>query len=337
MAETGNNGGAFDKKPKIGLALGSGAARGLAHIGVLNALDDAGIAIDYIAGSSIGGLIAASYASDSIDRIVDFADQADWRQMTSYFDFNFPQQGLLEGRRWMELMDSFVSADEFSELRIPICIIATELMSGREVRILEGNLARAMRASTSLPGIFNPYLLNNSLMVDGGISNPIPIDVVREMGADIVIAVNLNTNLLERNERKKSFRSTNKVSRRARLEARLNRSKSPPEWIPDSLEERYSEFQQSIRKSMLNWVRDDKDEKTRDINIFDVITNSINIMEYQVTQNKLRSDPPDILIEPELDHLNLLDYHEAEKTIGEGYEKMQDKIADLHRAAGIRK
>jgi len=319
----------FKASPKIGLALGSGAARGLAHIGVLNALDDAGIPIDYIAGSSIGALVGAAYAADSMNRIVEFINQSDWRKMAGYFDFNFPQKGLLIGRRWMDMMNSFLAVDTFEELNVPLCITATELMTGAEIRLCEGNLPQALRASTSLPGIFNPFELNGSLMVDGGITNPIPIDVARSLGADIVIAVNLNTNIVQRNERKKSIRSSNKISRKTQIKNRLQQPKSPPDWVPQSLEEKYADFQQSIRQSLLQWVRDDQKDKTRELNIFDIITNSINIMEYQITQTKLQQEPPDILIEPELDHLNLLDYHEAESTISEGYRKMQEQIETL--------
>jgi len=322
---------AFKQNKKIGLALGSGAARGLAHIGVLKAIDDAELPIDYLAGSSIGALIAATYASDNLDKIISFLDDAEWRQMAGYFDFNFPQRGLLEGRRWMELMAYFVEVERFTQLRVPLCVITTELITGNEVRLYDGDLNAALRASTSLPGIFNPFELDGTLMVDGGITNPIPIDSVRHMGAEIVIAVNLNTNLEKRNVRKKTIRSSRKKSRKVKLQDLLKQEKTPPSWIPQSLEERYSDFQRSIRDSLLRWLQDDAESKPREVNILDVITNSINIMEYQITENKLAKEPPDILIEPELDHLNILDYHDAEHTIAEGYYKMEQKMDDLKR------
>ena len=331
MVSTDTDKKAFKQDKRIGLALGSGAARGLAHIGVLQALDDAGVRIHYLAGSSIGALIAATYASGNMHKIVDFLDNTEWRKMAGYFDFNFPQQGLLEGQRWMELMAYFTGVKTFTQLKIPLCVITTELITGHEVRLYDGDLTAALRASTSLPGIFNPFEMDGTLMVDGGITNPIPIDAASHMGAEIVIAVNLNTNLEKRNVRKKTIRSSRKKSRKVKLQDLLKQKKTPPSWIPQSLEERYSDFQRSIRDSLLRWLQDDAESKPREVNILDVITNSINIMEYQITENKLLKQPPDILIEPELDHLNILDYHDAEHTIAEGYRKMKQKIPELNR------
>lgn len=177
------------KRPKIGLALGSGGLRGLAHVGVLRVLERENIPIDYMAGCSIGSLIGALYASglalDDIEKLAKHLKRRHW------LDFVVPKMGLFSGERVLNMIQILTKKKTFDQLRIPLSVVATELHEGREIIFDSGEVASAVRASVSVPGIFIPFEISGMMLVDGAVLNPTPIDVVRKMGADIVIAVDL--------------------------------------------------------------------------------------------------------------------------------------------------
>jgi NTE family protein len=176
-------------RPKIGVVLGSGGLRGLAHIGVLKILERENIPIDYIAGCSIGSLIGALYCSGhNPETILQLAKHLKPRH---WMDFMISKMGIVSGEKVLEIIHLLTKGKNFSELSIPLAIVATDIKQGKEVIFTEGNVATAVRASISVPGIFVPFCLKDMLLVDGAVLNPTPIDVVRKMGADIVIAVDL--------------------------------------------------------------------------------------------------------------------------------------------------
>jgi len=180
------------KQHQIGLALGSGGAKGLAHIGVLKVLEDNNIPIDSIAGSSIGALIGGFYAATrDITEIEQIALKTNWRQMLSLIDPSL-HLGLLGGKKVRYFIDSYIDKIHFKNLKIPLTIIATDIKSGEVVFINEGNVASAIRASISFPLVFEPVKRGMKLLADGGLSLPVPVETVRKMGAGIVIAVNLD-------------------------------------------------------------------------------------------------------------------------------------------------
>ncbi len=188
---------AENKRPKIGLALGSGGPRGLAHIGVIKVLEENNIPIDFIAGSSVGSLIGGLYAlTKDIDAMAEIALRTNRRKLVSLLrPFSLSFSGLLKGLNLERFFDrEFGPGKKFSDLKIPFVSVATDIKTGEEIRLNNGYLNRAIRASISLPLIFNPVKINGRFLVDGGLVNPVPDNVVREMGADIVIAVNLFPN-----------------------------------------------------------------------------------------------------------------------------------------------
>jgi NTE family protein len=317
----------------LGIALGSGAARGIAHLGVIKALEEADIPIHYIAGSSIGSLIGASYASGGMLQLREFLETVNWKVMASYLDFTFPQRGLLEGQKLSHLIEMLLPVRTFQELEYPFCAVATDLRTGEEVRMMEGDLIEAIRSSLSLPGIFTPHTLNDRYLVDGGLVNPLPVDVVKSMGADVVLAVDLHHHLHKRNQRKKKLKSRRKNGTLQQLRPLVNNagSTNSPKWIPRPLEERYRTFEDSVRQSVNRWLQDEEMEEDREPNIFDVIANSINIMEHRITQSKLSTDPPDILIKPDVAHLNLFDYDDSEATIAAGYESTKQHLDQIRQ------
>lgn len=176
----------------VGLVLGSGGARGWAHIGVIRALTEANIPITYVAGSSIGALVGAIYTAGELDDLEELVRSLDWRTVISYFDVVFPRSGLLDGNRVYELLSDHLRDMKIEDAEIKFCCVATDLLAGKEVRLQSGAMVDAVRSSISIPGVFTPFQRGDCFLGDGGIVNPVPVDVVKDMGADIIVAVNLN-------------------------------------------------------------------------------------------------------------------------------------------------
>lgn len=178
------------EQPKIGLALGSGGARGFAHLGVIKILRDEGIPIDLIAGSSMGALVGSFYATGiEIDRLYKLSTAF---KRKYFLDFTVPKMGLITGKRVKDFIRVFTHGKNIEELPIPLGIVATDLLTGEKVVFKKGSISNAVRASVSIPGIFVPVKYNGRVLVDGGVSDRVPISVAKEMGADIVIAVDVS-------------------------------------------------------------------------------------------------------------------------------------------------
>ncbi|AZU61409.1 patatin-like phospholipase family protein [Neobacillus mesonae] len=178
------------KHPKIGLALGSGGARGFAHLGVIKVLKDAGIPIDLIAGSSMGALVACFYgAGIDLNRLYTLSTAF---KRKYFLDFTVPKMGFITGKKVTEFIRMFTHGKNIEDFSIPISIVATDLLTGEKVIFTKGSAAEAVRASISIPGIFVPVKYNGRLLVDGGVTDRVPISVAKEMGADIVIAVDVS-------------------------------------------------------------------------------------------------------------------------------------------------
>jgi NTE family protein len=195
---------------KIGLALGGGAARGLAHIGVLEVLEKEGIPIDMIAGTSAGAAIGALYAQGKdASQIKDLALSTGWKQLVSLVDLALPRSGFIEGTRIKNLLRSIMGDIEFSDLRIPLACVATDIRSGEEVIINDGSVLEGVRASISIPVIFTAVKRQDRYLVDGGLVNPVPVSVVKEMGADFIIAANVIPDMGDRTQRAQGFKQPN--------------------------------------------------------------------------------------------------------------------------------
>jgi len=179
---------------KIGLALSGGGARGLAHIGVLKVLEREGISVDFLAGTSMGGMVAAFYAAglDATYLEQEALRMSRWRNLLPLVDRSLPGLGLVKGERVRDYLTSQLGEMTFDQIRIPLALVAVDLLGGEEMVLRSGLVADAVRATISLPGVFAPFPLDGRLLVDGGVLNNLPADVVREMGADIVIAVDVS-------------------------------------------------------------------------------------------------------------------------------------------------
>ncbi|SEN30156.1 NTE family protein [Mesobacillus persicus] len=178
------------QRPKIGLALGSGGARGFAHLGVIKVLREEGIPIDMVAGSSMGAMVGCFYGAGlDIDRLYKLSKAF---KRKYYLDFTVPKMGFIAGNRVKDLIRIFTHGKEIQDLDIPTAVVTTDLVSGEKVVFKEGPIADAVRASISIPGIFTPEKLNGRLLIDGGVIDRIPVSVAKEMGADIIIAVDVS-------------------------------------------------------------------------------------------------------------------------------------------------
>src|SRR6266699_2269857 len=200
------------RRPKIGFVLGAGSARGWAHIGVLRALLEAGIKPDLIAGCSVGALVGAAFAAGRLDQIEAWALSLDWKRILKLMDFGL-RGGLIKGRRVREVFrEQFVEC-EFSQLDVPFAAVATDLHSGQEIWLREGRVSAAIGASIAVPGLFQPVLHEGRYLVDGSVVNPIPVSLCRAMGADIVLAVDLGSDLVGRYARDDDRAPTQTASR----------------------------------------------------------------------------------------------------------------------------
>lgn len=183
-------------RPRIGIALGSGAARGYAHIGVIKAFHKANIPIDIIAGTSIGAVVGAAYALGySIEELENLAVKMRWRSLFLLADPTFPRKGIIAGNKVEKYLEKLTKGKNFDQLEKPLIVVATDIISGEEVRINEGSVAKALRASIAIPGLFSPVILREKLLVDGSVTSPVPIQAAIEAGADIVIAVDVSSNI----------------------------------------------------------------------------------------------------------------------------------------------
>lgn len=188
---------------KIGLALSGGAARGMAHVGVISVLHREGIPVDMIAGTSAGAIIGAVYARDrDTERMRSYALDPGWKKRAPMIDPSFPKTGFIKGKKIEKLLELFLGGNiTFKNLQIPFACVATDIQTGEEIVINSGSVAAAIRASISLPGIFTLVKRQGRYLVDGGLTTPVPVEVVRQMGADFIIAVNVNPDVAGRREK----------------------------------------------------------------------------------------------------------------------------------------
>lgn len=303
---------------KVGLALGSGSARGWAHIGVIKALTEAGVHVDYIAGTSIGAVVGAVYASGKIETLENVVRQFDWKQIVSFFDVVFPKSGLIDGNKVADFVRAHVAPGNIEDLGLPFRVISTDLETGSEVVIQEGDVIEAVRTSISIPGIFTPAKKDGRLLLDGGLVNPVPVSVVRDMGADFVIAVDLNHDIIEKKGAGKTPVSS--LAKRS-LDGEIEYNPTQKGWIRNVLNGRVMSMDLPVLTQIKQWMTKDPVPS-----IFEVLVSSINIMETQITATRLKAEPPDLLIKPKLGHLKFLEFHRAEEAIAEGYREMKSHI-----------
>lgn len=300
----------------VGLVLGSGSSRGWAHIGVIEALQEAAVPIDFIVGCSIGAYVGALHACGSLQSLKAFVLKMDGQKIFSYFDIVFPHSGLLDGaKRLKELFSMHTHVQDFSELSIPVMMVATELFTGGKVVLKSGNLLQALRATMSMPGLFAPARVNGRWLVDGGVVDPVPVGVARAYGADVVIAVDLNSVLLTRTHRKKAQPANDISSNHHALKNAFLQK----------MADYYANAELTFKQKISELFRQESGKP----DIIETVMTSIGIMQARITNINLAVEPPDILLQPRLSKLKMLDFDHVEDTIEEGYLICKEKIEDI--------
>ncbi len=304
------------KAPKIGLVLGSGASRGWAHIGVIEALEKHGVQVGVITGASAGSFIGAAYAGGGLDQVKKFALDMDWKAVLSYLDLAFPRSGFIEGHKVAKLIELFTKIDKFEDLKIPLIMVATNMFTGKQVTLSKGSINQALRASMAVPGLLTPKLINNEWLVDGGVVNPLPIDVCRDAGADIVIAVDINSERTA--SRKHPPQDADWVKNAAAMEKkRLEVIKS---WT-----DKFGSTGKSLGSKIDQWFT----REAPSPHIFEVLGSSLNIMQKKIEAMNLQTHKPDILLAPRLGDMHFFDFDHAERAINEGYKCCEKSIPDI--------
>lgn len=308
------------QRKTVALVLGCGSSRGWAHIGVIEALEEEHIPIDYIVGCSVGAYVGAIYASGSIRSLKEFVLKMNGKKVFSYFDIVLPRSGILDGtKRLRELFTIHTHVQDFSELNIPVWMVATDLETGQKVVLTSGSVLDALRASISIPGLFAPARIKNRWLVDGGLVDPVPVSVARAMGADIVIAVDLSSRNISKMKRKRE-------GRRVQTEATSLKQEVHKNELISKLSAYYETAESSFKSKLNDLFK--KEASTPDI--IETVTTSINIMQDRITRINLAVTPPDVLIQPHLGELKMLDFDQVEHTIAEGYLQARNKIDDIN-------
>ena len=286
------------QRPTIGLALGGGAARGFAHIGVIRTLITRGYTPDIIAGTSFGAIVGACYAAGKLDDIEQWGLGLTRRRILSYLDVNFSGTGLLSGGRLAEKLSAALGDTKIEELPIRFGAIATEIGTGHEIWITRGRVAEAVRASYALPGIFPAVQVGQRWLMDGALVNPVPVSVARALGARVVIAVNVNTDMFGRG-------------------TTIHDHGADPDPEPPLEEE-------VANRGLLGRFGAEKSAKRRFLGtpsrpgLSSVMVEAFNVMQDRITRARLAGDPPDVLISPRIGRIGLFDFHRAEEAIAIG-------------------
>jgi NTE family protein len=296
--------------PRIGLALGGGSARGWAHIGVIRALKDAGIEPDIVCGTSIGALVGAAYVDGDLDRLETWVRSLKLQTVVSFLDFSLGG-GLIKGNKLIDFFRSHFVDRDITDLERPFGAVATDLRRGREIWLRDGPVTEAVHASIALPGLFAPVLRDGSWLVDGGLVNPVPVSLCRAMGADIVIAVDLNTDLLGRHLKPKPPTSSRK------------RTPAAPETLADSV---MAHIQNGISHLGINHTG-----AAGPPAMLDVLASSINIMQVLITRSRLAGEPADVMITPMLANVALMEFHRADFSIEAGKRAVEDALPQLRQ------
>jgi len=295
-------------KIKIGLALGSGSSRGWSHIGIINELSMLGIQPDIVCGTSVGAMVGAAYVTGNIERLQSWACSVTKFDVARFLDISTSFTGFVNTERFHNFLNENIAGDEdlIEDLPKVYAAISTDLDTGKEVWLQQGSVIQAVWSSMALPGLFPAIRHNNRWLVDGGLVNPVPVSVCRALGADIVIAVNLNGDIVGKRLNKAVVKNGNSVSRKL--------SELVKEYTSLSLFEPANTEQPP--------------------GLLDAIAASVNITQDRVTRSRMAGEPPDIVFSPKLSDIGLLELYRAEESIEEGHKCVQRMVHEVEYVLG---
>lgn len=309
--------------PTIGLALGAGAARGWAHIGIMRVLEREGIRPKILTGTSIGAVVGGSWAAGCLDQLELFARRLTKRGVFGLMDLSLSGTGLVGGRKLRDMLEEALRDRTIENLPTRFAAVATEYGSGHEIWLSRGHLVTAMRASYAIPGVFEPVKVAGRWLLDGAMVNPIPITTARAMGADLVIAVNLHSELLGRGT------------------VIPDHSAEKPHEPP--VEPNSGGFLRPVRdaaNAMSQYFSAPKSGPSGAPSIAQVMIDTINITQDRIARSRLAGDPPDVMIAPKLARIGLFEFHRAEEAIAigaEAAERMLPEIRDVFASLAERR
>ncbi len=315
-------------RPKVGLVLGSGGARGIVHFSIIEALAAMEIPVDLIAGASIGAVAAGVHAVGRLQDLKTDLCAMKRDQLLRLFDPVLSRSGLFAGKRALAFLARYIPRHALIEdLPVPLGIVATDFDTGRAVVFRKGNLLAAIRASVSIPGIFTPTVSGQSLLVDGGVADPLPIDVALSMGADLTIAVSLHPAL-----GKLGIIPVKRPTAGKAPGAKPARGVPPVERFVHRLVENGPAGGNRMLKAADLWLdtqRAAADSRRKMPNLFEILTRTIDIMEYANTRLMLESNPPTVLIDFDFPEIPTLDFSMSAYLLEEGRMAAEAKRPEL--------
>ena len=309
------------RRPVIGLALGGGAARGLAHIGIIRTLVAHGIVPNVVVGTSIGAVVGGAYAAGHLDTLEEWARRLQPRNILGYLDIRLNGSGLIGGDKLAAQLEAAIGPTLIEDLPMKFATVATEVRTGHEIWLTHGRMVEAMRASYALPGIFSPVLVGDRWLVDGALVNPVPVSAARAFGAEIVIAANLSSDIFAH--------STTIYSHGPSAE--LTVAVAPDTMIEPAAPKRGLGRLFSAERTM---KREFFGTAGRP-GISSVMVDAFNIMQDRITRARLAGDPPDLLISPRVGEIGWFDFHRADDLIAPGTRAAERAIDSIQEAIHI--
>ena len=302
------------RRPVIGLALGGGAARGFAHIGVLRTLIAHGIVPDVVVGTSIGAVVGGAYAAGHLDTLEQWARGLQVRNILGYLDIRLNGSGLIGGEKLATRLEAACGRTLIENLPIKFAAVATEVRTGHEIWLTRGRVVDAMRASYALPGIFSPVLIGDRWLVDGALVNPVPVSAARALGAEIVIAANLSSDIFTY--------STTVYSHGAIPEPVIPATEEP------ASKRRFPRFfspEKTVKREFFGGG-------SARPGLSSVMVDAFNIMQDRITRARLAGDPPDMLITPRIGQFGWFDFHRSEDLIALGTRAAERALESIQEA-----
>src|SRR5450432_664944 len=304
------------RRPIIGLALGGGAARGFAHIGILRTLIAHGIVPNVVVGTSIGAVVGGAFAAGHLDTLEEWARSLQLRNILGYLDVRLNGSGLIGGEKLAAQLEASIGKTLIEELPLKFASVATEVRTGHEIWLTHGRVVDAMRASYALPGIFAPVLIGDRWLVDGALVNPVPVSVARAMGAEIVIAANLSSDVFPQ--------STTIHAHGASAAAAQVAAEPPP---PKRGFGKFFSPERTVKREFFG--------SGGRPGISSVMVDAFNIMQDRITRARLAGDPPDLLISPRVGQIGWFDFHRADDLIAHGARAAERAIESIQEAIEI--
>lgn len=308
-----------DKSPpkrRIGLALGSGAARGLAHIGVIHELEAMGVKPDLVAGASIGALVAAAYVTGHLQTLEEWLGTLSTREIIYYMDLSLLDSGgFADAGNLIDYFKQAMGNPNIEDLEMPFVAVATDMHTGREIWLREGPIWDAVRASIGIPGLLSPVRRGYRYLVDGGVVNPVPVSACRALDADIVIAVNLNSGLINRKPPAPA------------VEKKLQETEARERKLIDRM---LKAMRSSEKMPIADWLGGDDHP-----NVINVISQSITIMQDRITRSRLAGEPPEILLNPHVDDIGILEFDRVDEAVDKGRRCVRRRHEIIRETLGI--